>query len=97
MIKVLKSDNQIILSGHSDYDDLGKDIVCSAVSCIMITTVNAIMKIDSKAISYKRYSDISEINIISKDKITMNLLDNMMELLNDLCKKYPKNIIVKER
>ena len=32
-----------------------------------------------------------------KDDITINLIDNMMELLNDLSKQYPKNIIVKER
>ena len=97
MIKISKNNDEIILTGHSDFDTLGKDIVCSAVSSIMITTVNAISKFNSKAISYKRYSDTSEIKIIEKDRITLVLIDNMMELLKELSEKYPKNIIVKER
>ncbi len=97
MIKVLKTEDEIKLIGHSDYDTLGKDIVCSAVSSIMITTVNAISKFNKRAISYERSNDSSIIKIINKDDITMNLINNMMELLNDLSKQYPKNIIVKER
>ena len=97
MIKVFKEKDSIKIVGHSNYDTLGKDIVCSAVSSIMITTVNAISKFNSKAISYERKKDTSKIIIISKDDITINLIDNMMELLNDLSKQYPKNIIVKER
>ena len=97
MIKVSKDVDLIKITGHSDYDTLGKDIVCSAVSSIMITTVNAINKIDSKAISYERNNDTSEIRILKKDNITLNLIENMMELFEELMEKYPKNIIVKER
>ena len=97
MIKVFRSNDEIKLTGHSDYDTLGKDIVCSAVSSIMITTVNAILKFDERAISYRRYSDESQIKINKKDKITLLLIDNMMEMLLELSKKYPENIIVKER
>ena len=57
MIKVnIKTVNDKIesikISGHAMYDVHGKDIVCSAVSSITITTVNAILKLDSKAIDY---------------------------------------------
>ncbi len=97
MIKVLKEKEKIVISGHSDYEIIGKDIVCSAVSSIMITTVNAINMFDSMAISYKRYSDTSEIIILKNDDITLKLIDNMMELLKELSEKYPKNINVKER
>ena len=31
-------------SGHAEYDDPGKDIVCSAVSMLVINTANAIDK-----------------------------------------------------
>ena len=37
---------------HAMYDDFGKDIVCSSVSSIVITTVNAIERIDNESISY---------------------------------------------
>ena len=51
MIRVLvsKKDNNIIkvdVLGHADYDQYGKDIVCSSVSSIVTTTVNAILMFD---------------------------------------------------
>ena len=96
MIKVLKKENIIEITGHSNYDVLGKDIVCSAVSSIVTTTINGIISIDKKAISYEYLNDKMTISNIKKDKITNKLLDNMIELLESLAKDYPKNISVKE-
>ena len=39
----------IRVHGHAMYDDFGKDIVCSSVSSIIITTVNGIYEIDKDA------------------------------------------------
>ena len=50
MIKVLKNEKKIEIKGHSNYDDLGKDIVCSAVSSIVTTTINGIISIDSELV-----------------------------------------------
>ena len=46
MIKVLKKGSIIKISGHANYDEKGKDIVCASVSSIVITTINAIIEID---------------------------------------------------
>lgn len=97
MIKVLKEKNQIEIKGHSNYDTLGKDIVCSAVSSIVTTTINGIISIDKDAISYDYQGDTMTISNIKKDEITNKLLDNMLDLLKSLAKDYPKNINVKER
>ena len=97
MIKVVKKENIIEIIGHSGYDIVGKDIVCSAVSSIVTTTINGIISIDKEAISYKYKNDTMTISILKKDKITIKLIDNMFELLTSLAKDYPKNIIVKER
>ncbi len=96
MIKVLKKDNIIEIIGHSGYDTLGKDIVCSAVSSIVTTTINGIISIDKKAISYKYENDTMTIQIIKNDEITVKLINNMLDLLISLSKDYPKNINVKE-
>ena len=96
MIKVLKNDDLIEINGHSNYDTLGKDIVCSAVSSIVTTTINGIISIDEKAISYKYKNDKLTIANIKKDEITNKLLNNMLDLLKSLAKDYPKNINVKE-
>lgn len=96
MIKVLKKENEIEIIGHSGYDIIGKDIVCSAVSSIVTTSINGIISIDSKAISYKYQNDTMTISIKKNDEITVKLINNMMDLLISLSKDYPKNIIVKE-
>ena len=44
-VKILKKENQIYafeLSGHAEYDEHGKDIICSAVSMLVINTLNSI-------------------------------------------------------
>lgn len=96
MIKVLRSKKNISITGHAMYDDFGKDIVCSAVSSIVITSLNGILSINPNAIIYNNSKDGLEIEIKSFDDITLKLIDNMMELLIKLSNDYPKNIQVKE-
>ena len=96
MIKVLKKENLIEIKGHSNYDTLGKDIVCSAVSSIVTTTINGIISINKDAINYHYQNDTMTINIKKNDEITIKLINNMLDLLKSLAKDYPKNIIVKE-
>lgn len=96
MIKVFVSKEKIELHGHSGYDIVGKDIVCSAVSSIVTTTINGILSINSDALKYSYKNDVMTIEIINRDKVTDKLINNMIDLLKDLSKDYPKNIIVKE-
>ena len=96
MIKVIitKENNnikEITLKGHALYADLGKDIVCAAVSSIVITTVNAIKRIDSQAISYEDNGSVL-IKILKHDEITNKLTENLADLLKELANDYPKNI-----
>ena len=95
MIIVEKKKNIISISGHSLYDDYGRDIVCSAVSSIVITTVNGIISISNDAISVNKENGV-EIKVLKKDKVTLSLINNMISLLKDLEKQYPKNIKIKE-
>ena len=96
MIKVEFSKENIIVSGHANYKEYGNDIVCASVSSIIYTTINGILNINKGAIKYTDNVTL-EINILSKDEITIKLINNMLELLKDLERQYPKNIIVKEK
>ena len=95
MIIVKKNDKNISISGHALYDDMGRDIVCSAVSSIVITTVNGILEIDKDAIAVDTNKGI-EIVIKKSDKVTLALINNMINLLKELSNQYPKNIKIKE-
>jgi len=96
MILVTRDSKNISIKGHALYDDYGKDIVCSAVSSIIITTVNGIISINSDAVSYRLIKDGLVIEIRSFDDVTLKLIDNMLELLTKLSNDYPKNILIKE-
>ncbi|NLC48043.1 MAG: ribosomal-processing cysteine protease Prp [Tenericutes bacterium] len=100
MIKVfIKKNNNIIdtikCQGHAGYDDYGKDIVCASFSTMIITTINAILKIDKEAISYTDNNDLTIVNI-KKDNITNKLLENLINMIKELKDKYNKNIVIKE-
>ena len=96
MIKVYVSKEKIELHGHSGYDIVGKDIVCSAVSSVVTTTINGILSINSDALKYSYKNDVMTINVIERDNVCDKLINNMIDLLKELSKDYPKNIIVKE-
>ena len=96
MIKVVVTKNQVEITGHSDYANIGQDIVCSAVSSIVTTTINGIISLDSEAIYYEYYNDKMLIEIKKEDEVTRKLIVNMIDLLKTLSKDYPKNIKVKE-
>ena len=94
MIKVSIKQKQIIIKGHANYDELGKDIVCASVSSMVITTVNAILRIDNDAIKYSDNNGVT-IDIIKDDEITNKLINNLIDLLEELKKQYPKYIEIR--
>lgn len=100
MIKInLKYNDDLIesisITGHANFDVYGKDIVCASVSSIVITSVNAIIRLNSDSINYDDSNGLS-ITVLNHNDVTDTLIDNMAMLLKDLEKQYKKNIIIKE-
>ena len=97
-VKLMKDNNKIkrvIINGHADYDDFGKDIVCASVSATVITSVNASLSIDSDSLIYNEDSGL-DIEVVKDDIVTTKIIDNMINNLYELEKAYPKNIEIKE-
>ena len=92
MIKVKVEKDNISIIGHANYDDYGKDIVCAAVSSIVITSVEGISQFDTEAITINEESNKLNIHINKYDNITDKLIHNMLNCLTEIEKKYPKNI-----
>ena len=86
---------KITISGHAMYDDYGKDIVCSACSSIVITTINGILALDKEGLDYEVSKNGMVIDILSMNETTQKLIHNMIGLLKELEEKYPTNIKVK--
>ena len=86
---------KITILGHAMYDDYGKDIVCSACSSIVITTVNGILALNKGSLDYMVSKKGMSINIKNNDETTQILINNMVSLLKELEGNYPDNIEVK--
>ncbi len=91
MINIKIKNDLIRIDGHAKYDEVGKDIVCASVSSIVYTTINGIFNIDQDAISFKDEKRM-EIKIKHHSEVIDILIQNMLDLLDDLAKQYPKNI-----
>lgn len=83
-------------SGHAMYDDYGKDIVCAAVSTAMITSINAILKLEEKSIKVTQKESYLKIEVIHSTNITNALLENLEDSLSDIAKNYKENLEIKE-
>lgn len=83
----------ISIIGHAMYADYGKDIVCSAVSSIVITTINGCIALDEGSLNYTVNDTGVHITEINGDS-TQTLINNMVSLLKELEEKYPTNIKV---
>lgn len=97
-VKVLKENSKYVkvdILGHAMYDEYGKDIVCSACSSIVTTTINGILALDSNSISYLVSKKGLSIDVKSIDRVTQKLINNMVSLLKELEENYPENIEVK--
>ena len=97
-IKVIEDDNiikKVTLSGHANYNDYGKDIVCAAVSATYLCTINAILSLDNNSINVLLNDNADGIEVINYDLYTEKLLRNMIRCLSDLERQYPKNIQIR--
>ena len=95
VVKENKKYKKITILGHAMYDDYGKDIVCSACSSIVITTINGILALDKGSLSYLVSKKGMTIELKNDEHTTQVLINNMVRLLKELESKYPDNIEVK--
>ena len=92
MIKVVYSSNSLIVTGHANYDDYGKDIVCAAVSASVLTTINGIIALDNSILEVDNILDKMTIKVLKNEKNSQVLLNSMLSNLKSLVVEYPKNI-----
>ena len=86
---------KISVLGHALYDEYGKDIVCSAASSIVTTTINGILSLDKNSLSYMVSKKGISITIKSTDRNTQILIRNMINLLKELESNYKEFIEIK--
>ena len=74
--------------GHAEYDDAGKDIVCSAVSMMVINTANSIEMLTDNKFEGSEKGSISWRLDSPPDEKGKLLMDAMLLGLDNIIKKY---------
>lgn len=88
-----KGIQEILVTGHAEYDESGKDIVCAAVSTAIIVTANAIELLNLKDhISLVIEEGYFRLDVIKDDHTLKQLLKNLEYTLYDLEQQYPSYI-----
>ena len=98
MIKVKIENNKtkiisLEVSGHSNYEEKGKDIVCAGVSAIVVGGVNALANESKKAIDYECKDGYVRVFVkdIDNDNI-QKILEVITTQLYTIEESYPKFI-----
>ena len=94
-IKINYSDSFIKdfkVSGHANYDEYGKDIVCASASSIVITSINLVLKLNDKALLVKQDEGLIDVKVLIEDDTINKVLLNMKDMLEELSKDYKKHV-----
>ena len=96
-IELKKNDKkieQIVIKGHANYSDKGKDIVCAAVSAIAIYSINLMEKLGYKINNMVEDGYVKMINDANNDLVD-KIFEQMEYEFKGLYEQYPRNIYLK--
>ncbi len=97
MIKVkinnLNAPSYIKITGHAEYAQSGKDIVCSSVSTAFIMTINQIEIFEKlEDINYKLESGNFELEILNQSSEVDKIVLNFIHTIKSLEEQYSKYV-----
>ena len=94
MITIDYDKNSIVVTGHANYADNGKDIVCAGVSAIVMGAINWFNDEDI-VLSIDNTRKI-ELSLINKTKSNQEKINLILIQLKSIELKYKKNIKFKK-
>lgn len=76
-------------AGHADYADSGKDIICAAVSALVINTVNSIENLtEARSLTKGDCRGHIYLRVFDQDESTELLMKSLRQGLIDIYKEY---------
>ena len=96
-IQINKTNNKyssLLVSGHSNYDEHGKDIVCAGVSAVVTGGLNALINENKNKISYRVNDGYVNVDVLDiedeKLQLVMNVIIIQLKTIEESYKKYVK-------
>ena len=82
---------RVFVSGHSNYDVIGKDIVCSSVSVAMYMSANLLSKVTENFKFIEDNKNTEMDLIVEEDNEFINIImDNLVYTLQSISESYAK-------
>lgn len=87
---------RVFVSGHSNYDVIGKDIVCASVSVAMYMSANLLSKV-TENFKFIEDSKNTEMDlIVEEDNEIINIImENLVYTLQSISESYAKFLKIK--
>ncbi len=100
-IKINLTENRyssLEVSGHSNYDEKGKDIVCAGVSSVVVGGLNALTYENKKKVSIKMNDGYVKVDILDLNDDKLQLIMNVIIIqLKSIEESYKKYIKIEEK
>ena len=100
-IQINKTNNKytsLIVSGHSNYDEHGKDIVCAGVSAIVTGGINALAIENKNSISYEIKDGYVNLDVLDIENNNIQLIiDVIVVQLRTIEESYKKYVKIYEK
>ena len=86
------------LDGHASFNHYGYDIVCAAISCLSINTINSLQEIAHKEVDILQGDGFIEYRLHCKPSIQSNtLLESARLGYMSIAEGYPNNVIYERK
>jgi uncharacterized protein len=81
------------VSGHSGYEEIGKDIVCSGVTTAVYTTIGLIEKLSKGfLVDTNEEKAVIQLTLVKPDDLTQTIMQNVYDILSSIAFDYPKHV-----
>ena len=94
MIDITVQPDKITVSGHAEYAEPGKDIVCAAISTLSQVFVASVEELTAAKIKTAQTSGYMEIVIEESTERAQVLLDSFLLGCRMIADQYPDNVRV---
>ena len=100
-IQINKTNNKyssLVVSGHSNYDEHGKDIVCAGVSAIVTGGLNALILEDKNSVSYEIKDGYVNLDVLNIENNNIQLIIDVIVIqLKTIEESYKKHVKIYEK
>ena len=94
MIEIEIKSNSITVKGHANYAELGKDIVCAAVSTLFQTLIASVEELTPDVITAEIQPGNSRIRYAVLSPVSLILLNSFIVGVELIADNYPDNVRV---